>query len=68
MKDDLESELSGNFRVTALALIKDRAVFEAEWLKKAMEGLGTNEALLIEILASRTNTDIRRINEAFKKS
>lgn len=68
MKDDIESETSGNFKNLLVALVTDRAVFEAQWLNKAMKGLGTNEAVLIEILATRSNEDIYKIKQAYKKS
>lgn len=68
MKDDLKSETSGNFRATLKALVTDKAAYEAKWLNKAMKGLGTDETLLIEILATRSNAEIYKIKEAYKKS
>lgn len=68
MKDDLKSETSGNFRVALKALVTDRPAYEAKWLNKAMKGLGTDETLLIEILATRSNSDLYKIKEAYKKS
>lgn len=51
----LESELSGHFKKTALALLDRPSEYDARQLQKAMKGLGTDEAMLIEVLCTRTN-------------
>uniref|UniRef100_A0A8C1AXW3 Annexin n=2 Tax=Cyprinus carpio TaxID=7962 RepID=A0A8C1AXW3_CYPCA len=63
---DLKSELSGNFEKLVLAMLKTPAQFDAYELKEAIKGAGTDEACLIEILASRSNAEIREINQVFK--
>uniref|UniRef100_A0A8C1CVL1 Annexin n=2 Tax=Cyprinus carpio TaxID=7962 RepID=A0A8C1CVL1_CYPCA len=63
---DLKSELSGNFEKLVLAMLKTPAQFDAYELKEAIKGAGTDEACLIEILASRSNAEIREINQIFK--
>ena len=67
MKDDLKSETSGNFENVLVALATDMPKYEADLLYKAMKGLGTKESILIEILTTRTNDDIRKIKDAYKK-
>jgi len=62
---DLKSELSGNFEDIVLALMQERSHYEAESLRKAMKGVGTNEDCLIEIICTRTNEEIRRIKESY---
>lgn len=51
----LERELSGHFKKTALALLDRPSEYDARQLQKAMKGLGTDEAMLIEVLCTRTN-------------
>uniref|UniRef100_A0A672R9D1 Annexin n=1 Tax=Sinocyclocheilus grahami TaxID=75366 RepID=A0A672R9D1_SINGR len=63
---DLKSELSGNFEKLVLATLKTPAQYDAYELKEAIKGAGTDEACLIEILASRSNAEIREINQVFK--
>ncbi|XP_062851202.1 annexin A11a isoform X2 [Trichomycterus rosablanca] len=63
---DLKSELSGNFEKLVLAMMKTPTQFDAYELKEAIKGAGTDEACLIEILSSRTNAEIREINQIYK--
>ncbi|KAJ0057096.1 hypothetical protein NL108_002020, partial [Boleophthalmus pectinirostris] len=67
LADDLSSELSGNFRSVVLGLLMLAPVYDAYELKQAMKGAGTEEACLIDILASRSNEEIRTINAFYKK-
>uniref|UniRef100_A0A7M4F443 Annexin n=1 Tax=Crocodylus porosus TaxID=8502 RepID=A0A7M4F443_CROPO len=62
---DLKSELSGSLAKVILALMMTPAQYDAKQLKKAMEGAGTDESILIEILATRNNREIQAINEAY---
>ncbi|XP_056288648.1 annexin A4 [Pseudoliparis swirei] len=67
LADDLSSELSGNYCSVVLGLLMLAPVYDAYELKSAMKGAGTEEAGLIDILASRTNAEIQTINAIFKK-
>ncbi|XP_063151204.1 annexin A1 [Candoia aspera] len=49
-----------------LDMLKTPAQFDAEELRYAMKGLGTDEDILIEILASRNNREIREIARAYQ--
>ena len=63
---DLKSELSGDFEDLILALMEPPAVYDAKQLHKAMEGLGTKESVLIEIMTSRTNQQVQEIKNAYR--
>ncbi|XP_029920613.1 annexin A4 isoform X2 [Myripristis murdjan] len=67
LADDLSSELSGNFEKVVLGLLMLVPVYDAYELRNAIKGAGTEEACLIDILASRTNAEIRTINAFYKK-
>jgi len=64
---DLASELGGHFKDLVLALYHTHASFDATCLHKAMKGMGTKENVLIEILTTRSNKEIKEIREEFKK-
>lgn len=67
LADDLSSELSGNFRSVVLGLLMLAPVYDAYELRNAMKGAGTEEACLIDILASRSNEEVKVINDVYKK-
>ncbi|XP_033112459.1 annexin A13-like [Anneissia japonica] len=64
---DLKDDLSGNYEETILALMQTPTEYDVHSLHKAMEGLGTDESVLIEILCTRSNGDIKAIKEMYKK-
>ncbi|XP_019338210.2 annexin A4 [Alligator mississippiensis] len=64
--DDLKCELCGDFRRVIIAMMMPTAVYDAQELRRAMKGLGTDECCLIEILASRSNEEIQCINESYR--
>ncbi|XP_056616431.1 annexin A11a isoform X2 [Triplophysa dalaica] len=63
---DLKSELSGNFEKVVLAMLMTPTQLDAYELREAIKGAGTDEACLIEILSSRSNAEIREINQIYK--
>jgi hypothetical protein len=63
---ELKSELSGHFEQAILGLLSTPAEYDAEQLRKAMKGAGTNESCLIEILCTRSNKEIADIKAAYK--
>ncbi|KAJ1206835.1 hypothetical protein NDU88_002232 [Pleurodeles waltl] len=67
LEDSLKSALSGNFETVVLALLKTPAQFDAQELRNAMKGLGTDENTLIEVLVPKTNREIKQINAAYKE-
>ena len=65
--EDLKSDLSGSFRDVMLGLYTDRYEYDADQLKKATEGLGTDEDTLMEILATRPNWMLKKVKKVYKK-
>ena len=62
---DLKSELHGKFEDGMIALFTDPIEYDADELRKAMKGLGTNEDTLIEIIASRPPNVLKLVKEKF---
>uniref|UniRef100_U3FDF2 Annexin n=1 Tax=Micrurus fulvius TaxID=8637 RepID=U3FDF2_MICFL len=65
--DDLKSELSKNFESVIVGMMTPLTLYDVEELRRAMKGAGTDEGCLIEILASRTNEEMRRINDTYHR-
>uniref|UniRef100_A0A8C9T552 Annexin n=1 Tax=Scleropages formosus TaxID=113540 RepID=A0A8C9T552_SCLFO len=64
---DLKSELSGKFEKLILALMMPPVIYDATELRNAIKGAGTDEKVLIEILASRTPEQVREIIAVYKR-
>ncbi|KAK9522509.1 hypothetical protein VZT92_018966 [Zoarces viviparus] len=67
LESALKNALKGDLEEVVLALLKTPAHYDAYLLKMAMKGLGTEEEVLIEILASRNNREIVDIKGAYKE-
>ncbi|KAM9858444.1 annexin A1a [Aulostomus maculatus] len=67
LESALKKALKGDLEDVVMALLKTPPQYDAQQLKLAMKGLGTDEETLIEILASRTNTEILDIKKAYKE-
>ncbi|XP_067936077.1 annexin-B12-like isoform X2 [Watersipora subatra] len=63
--EDLDSELSGDFREAVMACFVRPAQFDAWSIKEAIFGLGTDEQTLIEILMTRTNEQLHELKNAY---
>lgn len=62
---NLKSELGGKLEDAIVALMMSPAHYAAESLRKAMKGAGTDEEVLVEILCTRTNAELRAIIAAY---
>ena len=65
--DDVNSALSGNFRRVVVDLFRPPQERDAIYLYKAMKGAGTDEETLIEIICSRSNVELEKIKEEYKR-
>jgi annexin A7/11 len=64
---ELKGELHGDFEELILALMEYPAVYDSHQLRKAMEGLGTRESVLIEIMTTRTNAQIYELKNTYRR-
>ena len=64
----IKKDLSGNFEDTVVGLFMTPPEYDAYCLYKAMKGLGTNEAVLIEIIGTRNNQEMQMIKDEFQKN
>ncbi|KAK3522094.1 hypothetical protein QTP70_025277 [Hemibagrus guttatus] len=67
LEDDIKSELTGNFEKVVCGLLMTAPVYDAYELRNAIKGAGTDEACLIDILASRTNAEMKALTATYKK-
>ena len=65
IQDELKSELSGNFQKAVVALFYTPVDYDCYQLYKAMKGFGTDEDVLIEIIATRSNKRIAEIKDRY---
>jgi annexin A7/11 len=64
---DLKSELHGKFEDAMIALFTEPIEYDCDELRGAMKGAGTNEDTLIEIIASRSKSQIMAIKQKYKE-
>ena len=65
LHDEFINNLSGNFKEAIIALFYTPTDYDCFQINKAVEGLGTNEDILIEIIASRTNEELNKIKQRY---
>ncbi|KAJ8408524.1 hypothetical protein AAFF_G00251590 [Aldrovandia affinis] len=67
LAEELEGELTGNFEKVVLGLLMLAPKYDAYELRNAIKGAGTDEDGLIDILASRTNAEIKALTAFYHK-
>lgn len=68
LMEDIKSETSGNFEKLLVALLTPIVDYYAKELHDAMSGAGTDEDVLIEVLATMSNYEIHTIKNAYERS
>ncbi|KAG7322962.1 hypothetical protein KOW79_014308 [Hemibagrus wyckioides] len=63
--DAIKGDTKGNFEDILVALVTPPGHFDMQEVKKAIKGAGTTESTLIEILASRSNQQIKALSDAY---
>ena len=64
---ELKSELSGSFEDAIIGLMYSQVEYDARLLYKAMHRLGTDEGVLIEIIATRSPQQLTEIKQVFQR-
>jgi hypothetical protein len=64
---ELKSETSGDFENAIVALFETPTDYDCISLRKAIKGAGTDEDTLIEIIASRKNSELKAIVKRYKE-
>uniref|UniRef100_A0A8D8K713 Annexin n=1 Tax=Culex pipiens TaxID=7175 RepID=A0A8D8K713_CULPI len=65
--EDLKSELGGKFEDVIIGLMMPPHKYLCKQLHKAMDGIGTNERALIEILCSQNNEQMHHISRVYEE-
>ncbi|XP_019744341.1 annexin A1-like [Hippocampus comes] len=63
----LKSALRSDLEDIALALLMPPAHFDASLIRNATKRLGTDEDVLVEVLATRTNEELRQLKRVYKE-
>lgn len=66
--DDLKSELGGKFEDVIVALMMLPEQYLCKQLNKAMDGMGTDESTLVEILCTKSNEEVQRLVAVYEDS
>ncbi|KAI9678961.1 MAG: hypothetical protein M1829_001946 [Trizodia sp. TS-e1964] len=68
LEKDIESETSGYFRDTLLAVVRGPLEQDVRNVHKAIMGIGTKENVLDDVLLGRTNADMNAIKAEYYKT
>lgn len=63
--EEIKSETRGNFATLAQDLVTPAAHFDAKCVQSAVQGMGTDEELLIEVIVGRSNAEIAAMKAAY---
>lgn len=64
---EIKSEISGNFSETIEGLMMSKSEFDAHSFRKAVQGLGTDDSALIELLTTRSNEELQEAKSAYQR-
>lgn len=63
----LEQNISGKFRDIILDLLKERRIFQAEIMNRAISDIGQGEELMIEILCTKNAAELKTMKQGYLK-
>lgn len=67
LRKDVKSETSGYFRQGLLAIIDGPLLHDVSLVRDAVEGIGTKEWVLNDVLLGRSNADLTAIKTAYER-
>uniref|UniRef100_A0A8C1PJY2 Annexin n=1 Tax=Cyprinus carpio TaxID=7962 RepID=A0A8C1PJY2_CYPCA len=67
LADALKKVLKSDFEEVVLAMLMTPPEYDAFEMKRAVKGIGTNEAVLNEILGTRSNKEITALKNTYKE-
>ena len=68
LSDSFESKFTGHFKLVCQVLVWEKREIDPRMVRKAVKGLGTDEAALIEVLCTKDNEEIKQMKENYKTS
>ncbi|XP_029468071.1 annexin A1-like [Rhinatrema bivittatum] len=68
LEEALKKALSGHLEEVVLSLMKTPAQFDAQELKWATKGLGTDEDCLVQMLVPKSNKEIKEMKRAYTEA
>ncbi|RJE24946.1 annexin A7 [Aspergillus sclerotialis] len=68
LRKDIKSETSSYFRQGLLAVIDGPLMHDVNCAREAVEGMGTKEWMLNDVLLGRSNADLNAIKAAYKQT
>ena len=67
LEEDLKKEISGNFLKGVLALLTPTDEYEAQCLRNAIKGVGTDEQVCIQLICSKEAHEIEILKAAYNR-
>ena len=65
LKESLEKKFSGDLRSLMKGLLYDPVDYDVERIFKSIQGLGTDDEVLIEVISTRLSTHLQKVNKRY---
>jgi len=65
--NDIHDETSHNYRIALESLLTERSHLDAQYLHGSMQGIGTNDDILVEVLCTRTPEELKNVFIAYQQ-